>query len=84
METKIIYRGSYHNVNSSLPPKDSKELDSFLLFNKAPRCFLKTGGKWFKITKDGKLLAVCRTLKHLSLSEWLGIAKDTQFIPNII
>lgn len=84
MRTTIIWRGSFnHKVNPDKPPKDTRELDSFLFFNDAAKCFLKGQGGWYKLTRDNKLLYVCRTLYLLSLKEWLEIAKNENFIANI-
>ena len=83
MVTKIWHRDSYKTVDPNKPPTDSRMLDMFLVYNNAPKCFLKTNGYWFKLTRDGRLLRVERTLYLLPLKEWLKIAKDDNFIPNI-
>lgn len=83
MITKIIWRDNFrHNVNPNKPPKDTRELDSFLFFNKAAKCFMKGQGGWYKITKQGTLLFVTRTLYLLTLKEWYDIAVNDSFIAN--
>ena len=54
-------------------------LDSFLSYNEAPKCFLKTNGWWFKLRSDGVMQKVTRALYLLPLSEWLSIAKDDRY-----
>lgn len=76
MKTKIFYKNRFVNVNPKEPPKDSRMLRSFLIYNNARDCFVKTAGKWFKISKGDNLIYVCRTLNHLSLEEWLEKALD--------
>jgi hypothetical protein len=80
--TKIWWRGRYHNVKPDQPPKDTRQLDSFLVYNDAAKCFVKIEGGWYKLTRDGRLLFVSRVLYLLSLAEWLLIAKDDNFIAN--
>ena len=82
VETKIMVRGSYRTIKPSEPPRESRELDSFLYSNNAPKCFLKGQGGWYKITRESTLLFVSRTLYLLPLIDWLSIAKDDYFIAN--
>ena len=82
MITKIWWRDKYINVNPEQPPKDERQLISFLRYNDAPACFVKTGNAWRKVTKEGSLLYVSRTLYLMSLKEWLQVALDDNFIAN--
>jgi hypothetical protein len=83
MRTTIWYKGKARNVHPSEPPKDSRELNSFVYWNGAGKCFVKQSGGWYKITKDNKFLYVERTLYLLSLAEWLEVALDDNFTANI-
>jgi hypothetical protein len=83
MVTRIWWRDKYINVKPENPPKDERQLISFLRYNNAAVCFVKTGNAWRKITKDGRLLKVARALYLLSLEEWLDIAKNDKFIENM-
>ena len=83
MVTKIWHRNGYRKVDPNEPPIDSRMLDMFLDYNNAAKCFVKTNNYWFKITKDGRMLRVVRALYLLPLKEWLKIAKDDNFIPNM-
>ena len=84
MNTEIIYRGSFHHkVNPDNPPKETRELDSFLYFNGAVKCFLKGQGGWYKLMKNGGLYFVTKRLSDLPLKEWLKVALDDTFTPNI-
>lgn len=78
METKIYVGNSYRNVDVNKAPESSKMLDSFLLYNNAPRCFLKTNSKWYKLDKNGTTHFVSRTL-DLPLKTWLKIALDDNY-----
>lgn len=80
METKIWWRDKFINVNPDKAPADERQLISFLRYNNAPACFVKTGNAWRKVTKDGQLIEVSRTLYLLSFKEWLRIALDDCFI----
>lgn len=80
--TKIWWRDKYINVDPNNPPKDERQLISFLRYNDAPACFVKTGNSWRKVTKQGSLLNVSRTLYLLPLKEWLEIALNDNFIAN--
>jgi len=84
IQTKIWHRGRFKQVDPLKPPTDSKMLDMFLEYNGAPKCFLKTNGYWFKLARDGRLLKVSRVLYTLPMKNWLEIAKDEHFIPEII
>lgn len=82
--TRIMYRDNFrHKVNPKKPPKETRELDSFLFFNDAAKCFMKGQGGWYKFTREGSLLFVVRALYLLSLEEWLKIALDDNFTANI-
>ena len=83
IETRIWVRDRYRNVNPDNPPKETRELDSFLYANCGAKCFMKGQGGWYKITKEGGLSYVTRALYLLPLKDWLNIAKDDYFIPNI-
>ena len=80
MVTEIVWRGRITTVNPNDPPKDERQLLGFLAYNNAAKCFVKTGNAWRKITKEGSMLYVSRTLYLLSLKEWLDIALDDNFI----
>lgn len=80
--TKIWWRDKYINVDPNNPPKDERQLISFLRYNDAPACFVKTGNSWRKVTKQGSLLNVSRALYLLPLKEWLEIALNDNFIAN--
>jgi hypothetical protein len=82
VRTKIWVRDKWRNVNADNPPKETRELDSFLYFNDSPKCFLKTQGGWYKLTREGSLLFVARALYLLSFKEWLAIAQNDYFIAN--
>lgn len=83
METKIWVRDNYRNVNPDYPPKETRELDSFLVKNNASKCFFKGQGGWYKQTKKGEFLFVAKALYLLSLKEWLDIALDDNFTHSI-
>ena len=83
MITQIYYRNGYRNVNPSNPPKDQRELYSFLRYNNAPTCIIKASGGYYRMSKTGTLKYICRTLYNLSLAEFLTIAKNDNYIPNI-
>jgi hypothetical protein len=81
MITRIFHRERFINVNPNEAPSDTRQLDSFLCYNCARKCFLKGEGGWYKITAGG-VKFVSRTLYLLSLKEWLEIALDDNFISN--
>lgn len=83
IETTIPYRGRRVKVNPQNPPKDTRQLRGFLLWNGANDCFMKGEGGWYKICKDGTIKYVVRALYLLSLAEFLEIAKDDNFIANM-
>jgi predicted RNA-binding Zn-ribbon protein involved in translation (DUF1610 family) len=74
IENKIWYKNSYINIDVDKAPTTEAQLISFLKSNNAPICFVKTGKSWKKVTKEGKLEFVSRTLYLLSFREWLNIA----------
>jgi len=76
---EIPWRGNLVKVDPEKPPKDERQLIGFLRWNNAPACFVKTDNAWRKITKEGQLLYVSRTLYLLSLKDWLEIALDDKF-----
>lgn len=76
MVTRIWWRDRHINVNPDKPPLDERQLISFLRYNNAPACFVKTGNAWRKVTREGSLEFVSRTLYLLSLKKWLEIAKQ--------
>jgi len=80
--TRIWHRDKYINVHPEKPPSDTRQLDSFLFYNDAAKCFMKGQGGWYKITKQGSILYVCRALYLMSLKEWLEVAKNDNFIAN--
>jgi hemin uptake protein HemP len=80
--TKIWIRDKYRNINPENPPKETRELDSFLFYNGAAKCFIKAQGGWYKLTREGKLLFVTRALYLMSLNQFLEIAKNDNFIAN--
>lgn len=82
MITKVPYRGKLINVKPDNPPKDTRQLRGFLLWNNARDCFMKGQGGWYRIGIDGQILFVSRTLYLLSLKEWLSIALNDDFIAN--
>ena len=82
MVTQIWWRNNIINVNPDKAPADERQLISFLRYNNAPACFVKTGNAWRKVTKDGQLVEVSRTLYLLSFKDWLRIALDDCFIEN--
>lgn len=82
MTTRIYHRNRFINVDPEKPPTDERQLLSFLSYNDAPRCFVKSDNYWRKVTKTGGLLLVSRTLYLLSLKEWLEIALNDNFIAN--
>jgi hypothetical protein len=83
METRIWWRDKYVNVDPEKPPKDERQLISFLRYNNAAACFIKTGNAWRKITKQGSILYVSRTLYLLPLKEWLAISLNDNFVANM-
>lgn len=83
IETRIWVRNNYRNVDPDRAPSSTRELDSFLWYNNAPKCFLKGQGGWYKITKDNRLLFVNRVLYTMSFKEWLDVALNDNFIANI-
>ena len=82
MTTKIWWRDRYIKINPDKSPADERQLISFLRYNNAPVCFIKTGNAWRKITKQGSMLYVSRTLYLLTFKEWLKIALDDNFTAN--
>jgi len=82
MITKIYHIDGYRNVNPKEPPSDARQLDSFLSYNSANKCFLKGVSGWYKLSEAGGLQFVSRTLYLLSLEEWLAIANNDKFISN--
>lgn len=82
MVTRIWWRDKFINIDPSKPPKDERQLISFLRYNNAPACFVKTGNSWRKVTKTGGLLNVCRALYLMSFEEWLEVALNDNFIAN--
>lgn len=83
MITRIFYRDRYRTIIPTKSPKDTRELISFLYYNNVPMCFVKGVGGWYKISKTGIFMYVCRTLYLLSFEEWLSIALNNNFTPNI-
>lgn len=79
LNTRIWWRNRFINVNTDKAPTDERQLISFLRYNSAPACFVKTGNAWRKVTKEGQLIEVSRTLYLLSFKEWLKIALDDSF-----
>lgn len=79
LNTRIWWRNKFINVNTNKAPTDERQLISFLRYNNAPACFVKTGNAWRKVTKEGQLIEVSRTLYLLSFKEWLKIALDDSF-----
>ena len=82
VHTRIWWRDHFINVNPDKAPADERQLISFLRYNNAPACFVKTGNAWRKITKEGSILYVTRALYLLSFKDWLRIANDDCFIEN--
>ena len=80
--TKIPWRGKLVKVNPDNPPKDTRQLRGFLLWNNVADCFMKGEGGWYKICKDGSVKFVSRTLYLTSLKEFLEIANNDNFIAN--
>ena len=83
MVTEIVWRDKIVTVDPNKPPQDERQLLGFLAYNNAPKCFVKTGNAWRKITREGSMLYVSRTLYLLSLKEWLEIALNDNFTGNI-
>ena len=82
--TKLPYLNSWrHKINLTKAPISTRELDGFLWANNAAKCFMKGQGGWYKLTREGTLLYVCRTLYLLSFQEWYDIAVDDNFIANM-
>lgn len=79
LATRIWWRDRFITVDPDKPPVDERQLISFLRYNNAPACFVKTGNAWRKVTKECHILYVSRTLYLLSLKEWLRIALDDKF-----
>jgi hypothetical protein len=79
METVVPYRGKMVKVNPDNPPKDTRNLRGFLLWNDASDCFVRAEGGWYKVTKENGLKFVAKTLSHLSLKEFLEIALNDNF-----
>ena len=83
LNNTIWWRGRATIINPKKPPADTRQLDGYLFWNAAPKCFVKGQGGWYKMVEGPKLLYVVRTLYLLSLEEWLEIALDDDFAPNI-
>lgn len=83
MRTNIWVNARRMNVKPENPPRSSRELNSFLFYNDAPCCFMRSGRGWYKITRDNKFLFVERALYKLSFEEWLNIALNEDFTANI-
>lgn len=82
VENKIWYLKRYIKIDINSAPDSERKLLSFLSANNAPKCFVKTGNAWRKVTKEGSILYVSRTLYLLSYKEWLEIALNDNFIAN--
>jgi hypothetical protein len=80
LNTQIWWRNHFVKVNPDKAPADERQLISFLRYNNAPACFVKTGNAWRKLTKEGQLVEVTRALYLLSFKDWLRIALDDNFI----
>lgn len=80
--TRIFCHDKFMSVLPTRPPKTARELDSFLSYNNAPKCFLKSSFGWYKLTKDNKLLYVNRVLYTMSFLDWLEVAKNDNFNGN--
>lgn len=76
MITNIWWRGRFINVDIDKAPTDERQLISFLKYNEAPVCFVKTGNAWRKVNRQGQLVEVARALYLLSFKEWLKISKS--------
>ena len=83
LNTNIWWRDRAITINPDEPPVDTRQLDGFLFWNGAPKCFVKAQGGWYKMVKGPTLLYVVRTLYLLSMREWLEIAQDENFTANI-
>lgn len=82
MKTIIYWRNTVnHKVDPEKPPKDIRELDSFLVANNAPKCIVRAEGGWYKISKNG-LEFIGRTLYLFPLKEFLDIALNDKFVAN--
>lgn len=83
IKKRIWWRDKFITIDPKKAPADERQLISFLRYNNAPACFVKTGNAWRKVTKEGSLLYVSRTLYLLSFKDWLKIALDDCFIENV-
>lgn len=76
-------RGKRKYLDLDKPPKEIRELDMATYHLASCKCFIRLQGGWYKVTRDGKALFVTRTLQDLTMREWVAIAKNDQFIPNL-
>ena len=81
--TKIWWRDRYREVDPEKPPVETRQLDSFLIHNEAPKCFMRGQGGWYKLTREGELHFVVRALYLMALKDWLSIAKNDYFTANL-
>jgi len=77
-------RGKRKFIHPDDPPKEIRELDMFTFQCAGIKCFVKLQGGWYKATRGStELKFVTRTLQDLTMKEWLEIALNDDFIPNI-
>ncbi len=72
---EIFKNGCFTKIDPNKAPRTFKELRGFLLCNGGNDCFVKQQGKIWRITKDNKLMYVCRTLPELAFADYLELSK---------
>lgn len=80
--TRIFHRDKFKEIDPDKAPSDLQELDGFLSANKAPKCFAKSVGGWYKM-QHGRMLYVNRVLYTMSFKDWLEVALNKNFTSNI-
>lgn len=83
MITKIFVRDKFRTVKPEHYPKEIRELDSFLVYNKSDKNIIKAQGGYYRVSRQGGLAFIVRALYLLSFKEWLEISLNDNFIANI-
>lgn len=83
MITKITYKGNWRNINPDNPPKDMRELESFLIFNSSTRNIVKASQGYYKV-QNGRFIFLCKYLYQLSLKEFLEKSLNYIYKPIIL
>jgi hypothetical protein len=82
MVTRIFYRNNFRTIRPNKVPRDTKELNAMLLYNKAPLNLVKSADGWYRVARDQSFHFVARTLYLLTFKEWLEVALNDNFVAN--